>query len=255
MRDVIPRIGRLGVVTLITLLAILVSVFVTILIREIFSLGLSPANVITSMIIPAIVSPIISWYFIGLLMELHHSEKMQRKLATYDMLTGLMTRRAFFEHCDSLMNLIERTDASICLAYIDLDNFKQINERYGHGGGDEVLKSFSSLILPSFRKSDLIGRIGGEEFAVALPDTDLENSIRILEQFRLAAKADSVVYLGHEISYTISIGITVCDGGNNARLDTLTQQADLALYNAKKSGKDRVIEHDENSSLYTLIRD
>lgn len=254
MREIIARIDRLGVVSLITLTAVLVSVFVTISIREIFSLGLSPANVITSMIIPAIVSPIISWYIIGLLMDLDRSEKLQRKLATYDMLTGLMTRRAFFEHCDSLMKLIERTDSPICLAYIDLDNFKQINERYGHGGGDEVLKSFSSLLQPSFRKSDLIGRIGGEEFAIALPDTDLENSIRILEKIRLAARKDSVEYLGHDISYTISIGITVCDRSNNTRLDTLTQQADLALYNAKKSGKDRIIEHDENSSNYALIR-
>jgi len=255
MRDIIPRVGRLGIVTIITLLAIMVSVFVTVSIRAIFSLGLNPSNVITSMIIPAIVAPIISWYFIGLLMDLHRSEKLQRKLATYDMLTGLMTRRAFFEHCDSLMKLIERSDAPICLAYIDLDNFKQINERYGHGGGDEVLKSFSALIQPTFRKSDLVGRIGGEEFAVALPNTNLENSKRILEQVRLAARTDTVAYLGSNISYTISIGITVCDTDSNAGLDTLTHQADLALYNAKKSGKDRVIEHDENSSLYALTRD
>ena len=243
MQNIIIKIGRSRIVILITLASIVISVIVTITFMVILGQGMFWVGVTISIIAPMLIAPTLSWYMVGLLIRVYQLEKVQRELATFDELTGLMMRRAFFENCETLRKTIERNKNSISLAYVDIDNFKKINDIYGHAGGDEVLKSFATGLHENLRKSDLIGRIGGEEFAIALPYTDLEGSIHVLEKIRLSSKKNDVKFFDRSIEYTISIGVTLFDESNPVDLDQLTRQADVALYKAKNSGKNCIVQY------------
>jgi diguanylate cyclase (GGDEF)-like protein len=214
---------------------------------EISGRGVDSIVIFASIVVPMIITPAVVWYIVSLLLEVHRLEEEQRHLATYDMLTGLMTRRAFLESSSALIKLMGRKKTLMALAYIDIDNFKNVNDIHGHAGGDEVLKSFASLLHGHLRESDLVGRIGGEEFAIALPYTDLNNSIDVLEKIRLSSKNDAVNCSSKTIQYTISIGVTIFDSDNPVNLEQLATQSDNALYKAKNSGKDCIVKYKANN--------
>ncbi|MCX4187255.1 GGDEF domain-containing protein [Methylophaga sp. OBS4] len=245
MRQRMAKIGHVRIVIIITLIAALSSVLMTsFLWTLVFQLELDFPPLFVSFIVPSVVCPIVMWYVIGVTLNLHHLENEMRRLASYDMLTDIMTRRAFLSACEKLHALMRRNQKSLSLAYIDIDNFKKINDGYGHAAGDEVLKSFARILRENVRKSDLVGRIGGEEFALALPDTDLAGASHILDKVRLLAKHTAVAYSGHTIEYTISIGLSISDETEQKLLDQLIRQADHALYAAKHAGKDCIVEFD-----------
>jgi diguanylate cyclase (GGDEF)-like protein len=177
---------------------------------------------------------------VGTTLDLHYLESQMRHLASYDVLTDVYTRRLFLESCEHLLSLMQRDKKDFVFAYIDLDDFKQINDVYGHAAGDEVLKAFSVLLRSQVRKSDLVGRMGGEEFGLALPETDRKGAEHLLEEVRLLAKQTTVEVDGREIGFTISIGFTYTDGSVEKPLDKLIKKADAALYMAKGTGKDRI---------------
>lgn len=239
--------GPYKIVALITLASILSSVLVTSLLLVIFADGLNWVMIIVSIIVPMIIAPIASWYIVSLIFKIHKLEQVQRDHATYDMLTGLMTRRVFLENSETLLKILARNKQPMSLAFIDLDDFKRVNDLYGHAGGDEVLKSFSSVLQNHLRKSDLVGRIGGEEFAITLPNTDLVSSVQVLEGIRLTSQNDSVKFSGKTIHYTISIGIVLFHEANQVSLESLIRQSDTALYRAKALGKNCIVEYQTNN--------
>ena len=239
MRDRVLKLGRVRIVIIITLMAIAGASTISFFARKIFGLEyFSPLPII----IPSIVIPSVTWYIVGLLVTIAELEKKARHHATYDVLTGVMTRRGFLTKAESLYNIMVRDKHSLVCAYLDLDNFKAINDKFGHPGGDEVLKSFASDLENNIRKSDLIGRIGGEEFAMLLPDTDMAGATKVLNEVLLAARNKSVTYQGAEIKYTVSIGIALCNQNNYHGLENLIKRADSALYDAKVDGKNRIVE-------------
>lgn len=244
----ILKIGRTGIAALITLISIIASVAFTIVTMEIFDREFDPVVISISIVAPAIIAPCVFWHIIGLMIKIHQLEEEARALATYDMLTGLMTRRAFLTNCESVYKLIRRNKSLLSLAYIDIDNFKKINDTHGHAGGDEVLKSFGSGVYKYLRKSDIVGRIGGEEFALALPDTDLESAIHVLDKIRLSVKNTRVIFSDQTIHYTVSIGVALFDQKNQVDLEQLARQSDNALYKAKNSGKDCIVEYKANKA-------
>jgi len=193
--------------------------------------------------IAAIVTPIICWYLIGLLLEIYRLENEQRELATYDQLTGIMTRRAFLENCETILKIVQRNKQLMSLAYIDIDDFKEINDTCGHEGGDEVLKSFALCLQEHLRESDLLGRIGGEEFVIALVDTNIEQSIFVLDKIRLSTEKNGVSLSNLNLHYTVSIGVVLFDNNNRVDLQELIRQSDSALYKAKKAGKNCIVEY------------
>ena len=125
----------------------------------------------------------------------------------------------------------------MAVAFIDLDDFKSINDRYGHTGGDKVLKGFSTRLKQYLRNSDLVGRIGGEEFSVILPNIDFDNAIQVLDNIRKSASENSINHSDKYIQYSISLGVSLFNQDNVASLEELIQQADSALYQAKRTGK------------------
>ena len=171
-------------------------------------------------------------------METLELEEKLRLAATTDELTGLLNRRAFFAALDSELARATRSGSKFALALIDLDHFKSVNDRFGHAGGDEVLRRFAEIARETMRTADVIGRIGGEEFAVLMPDTDQVQSGVAGERLREAvARRRFVLASGALVPTTISVGVAHWTAGE-AR-DDLIARADEALYEAKESGRNR----------------
>lgn len=163
-------------------------------------------------------------------------EKRLENLADTDQLTGIHNRRKF----DDLFNLALRQEAryrrGLCLAILDIDHFKHVNDRLGHAAGDTVLKELARLIEDSRREADSFFRIGGEEFALITFASNGTNLETACEKIRLAVSLHEFVNAGH---LTVSIGATHYQPGDD--YDSLFKRADSALYQAKQSGRDRVV--------------
>jgi diguanylate cyclase len=159
------------------------------------------------------------------------------QLAQTDFLTGLDNRRAFFEHGQVLTNYCERNHLELSVVMIDADHFKQINDVYGHSSGDAVLQHLANLLKKSLRKSDVCGRMGGEEFAILLPDTPLQEAASLAERFCHLYATSPTQNNGTIITNTVSIGVS--SGGYD--IDHLLHCADQALYRAKTTGRNRTV--------------
>lgn len=163
------------------------------------------------------------------------------QLSYADGLTGLANRRRFMEVLESELVRQARSGNELCLLLIDADHFKDINDNHGHHAGDAVLRELAVILMASVRApTDLPARLGGEEFAVILPDTRLEEARRVAE--RLREQVATRVFEDHDtcLRVTISIGLVTAPRGLN--LGTLLQRADEALYRAKQTGRNRVVE-------------
>jgi two-component system cell cycle response regulator len=164
------------------------------------------------------------------------------ELAVTDQLTGLHNRRYMAGQLEALMRRANQGGEPVSLLVIDIDHFKKVNDSFGHDVGDEVLSEFAVRLASNVRAIDLPVRLGGEEFVVVMPDTDLEDARRIAERIRLhAAGAPFRVMGGQELlSVTISIGVA-CSSGTEDSPTALLKRADEAVYEAKSRGRNRVI--------------
>ncbi|KGM06683.1 hypothetical protein LP43_1907 [Methylophaga thiooxydans] len=244
MREGLARIGRVRAVINITAIACLSSVLLSSLIwSQAFGREIDWQLISTAFVVPALICPFVMWFVIQMTLDLHHMENKMRHLASYDDLTELLSRRAFLTSSQKLFSLMNRSHKSFSIAYIDIDDFKKINDSYGHAVGDEVLKSFAVILEDHTRSSDVVGRIGGEEFAIALPDTGAHGAARVVELIRKVSEQQMLTASSKAtLSYTISIGISTSDSNNTQTLEQLIQQADRALYEAKVAGKNRIIQ-------------
>ena len=163
-----------------------------------------------------------------------------KTLATRDDLTGIFNRRHFMDLSREEIARAKRYGHPISLIIMDLDNFKQINDAHGHQAGDEVLRSFARLLSNSLRSFDILGRYGGEEFALALPETTPENGLKMAERLRRNLNDHRIPYLNKVLSITASFGLAGISAQDDIDLDTLLYRADKALYRAKNKGRNRV---------------
>jgi len=238
----IEKIGRLKTSVIITFTSLVLSQVITLGVYKITEGKISVSGGIASFASPLLITPFLSWWFIGLLLKINNLEKEMRILATYDTLTGAYNRNSFFPVCESILTLMRRDNSSLTLLYIDLDHFKTINDTFGHNVGDIVLKSVGTYLSESIRKSDFVGRIGGEEFVVCLPNTDVKNGLIIAEKIRNGISSLEVIYNTElRIRITASIGIACNLNFENSGIDELIKMADLALYQAKNEGRDRLV--------------
>lgn len=175
-----------------------------------------------------------------LLRRLFESQRKLMDLATRDELTGLGNRRYFMQRGEEALRLAARHGRPLSLLMIDLDKFKQVNDRFGHAAGDDVLKFLAVNLALHSRSTDTCGRIGGEEFAIVLPETALPEALASAERIREAVARTPVPtdQSAEPISITVSIGAAMLAPGQS--LDALLEEADRALYEAKGSGRNRV---------------
>tara|TARA_R110000744_G_scaffold37249_2_gene85463 strand:- start:11190 stop:12467 length:1278 start_codon:yes stop_codon:yes gene_type:complete len=168
-------------------------------------------------------------------------EKVLKELSVRDPLTSLLNRRGFFEAAKASLSYAKRNIKSVSLAMIDIDLFKAINDNYGHHTGDEVLKEFATIMCECFRDSDIIGRLGGEEFCVLLTDSNLLSAKEKLDIFRDTIEKRTISIADeHLIKFTISVGLTESEKNSAYNLDAMLKQADKYLYQAKDSGRNKV---------------
>lgn len=159
-------------------------------------------------------------------------------LANVDELTGLSNRRALLRLIEAERARYERGGQRFCLAILDLDHFKAINDAHGHLVGDAVLRVFADIISSSLRQQDGSGRYGGEEFLLLLVDADLEGGRAVAERIRKQVRAWNWSTIDPDLSVSVSIGLTAWSEGDT--VDSALARADSALYRAKSGGRNRV---------------
>jgi diguanylate cyclase (GGDEF)-like protein/PAS domain S-box-containing protein len=164
-----------------------------------------------------------------LLSELQHR-------ATTDELTRLLNRRSWFEQSQRSVALAERTGRPISVVLVDADHFKHVNDTYGHSVGDAVLETISCVVRQAVRRSDIVGRYGGEEFVILLPDADAEAALYVAERVRETVAGQAIIIQQAHLALTVSLGIASSQG-ESLDLTTLLKHADGALYAAKHAGR------------------
>ncbi len=170
--------------------------------------------------------------------QVSHQEHM-KQLAYYDALTSLPNRVLLADRLQQAMSQAKRRDKQLAVVYLDLDGFKEVNDSYGHETGDQLLSTISGRMLEVIRKCDTIARLGGDEFVVLLNDISSDSDfIPLLERLLLAA-SKSVTIGSTEMQISASLGVAVYPDANIKDADQLLQRADLAMYQAKQSGKNR----------------
>jgi diguanylate cyclase (GGDEF)-like protein len=181
----------------------------------------------------------ISIAFILLAMAKERTEHRHKTAALIDPLTGVSNRRAFLQDGEAQLRRQATDPRPTAVMLLDLDNFKSINDRFGHAVGDKVLQMFAQIAGNCMRRMDLFGRLGGEEFAALLTDTTRERAMAVAEQIRTAFASATAEVDGRPVVATVSIGIVI---SYDAVLDisALLAQADHALYRAKDNGRNRV---------------
>lgn len=161
-------------------------------------------------------------------------------LSITDELTGLYNRRHFESNFEREFLRAKRYNSNLSVAIVDIDFFKQINDKYGHLTGDFVLREIAFILKDSLRKTDMVFRYGGEEFAILLTETDSEQSLIPLERLRKYIETKTFVKSGNSIKFTVSIGVSSNIIETNTP-DELLELADKALYKAKNSGRNQVV--------------
>ena len=175
--------------------------------------------------------------------DLKSAKELAESLARRDELTGLNNRRAFFEDGEKLLLQAKRYAHPVSLIMLDVDYFKHINDTYGHLAGDDVLTSLAQTLKANVREVDILGRLGGEEFAVILPEIMLSDAIAMAERLRVEIETSNINSKKGNINATASFGISAFTQGQTS-LEDLVGKADDFLYKAKRNGRNR-IEYDQ----------
>ena len=187
--------------------------------------------------------------------EQKHDIEVLRKEVGKDSMTHLNNHERFRELLKQEMSRTERYDIELSVIMCDIDDFKSINDTYGHLAGDRVIKAVASSMKEQLRESDLIARYGGEEFSLILPHTSSDSAFEVAERLRKKIDALKIKYEKQEISLTMSFGVASCDQNENISMDDLIERADNALYAAKSAGKNRThVDEGKKSKIITIFR-
>jgi diguanylate cyclase (GGDEF)-like protein len=160
-------------------------------------------------------------------------------LASHDTLTQVLNAGAYYRACDQQIHASQRANQSFAVLFIDLDHFKSINDTYGHAIGDDVLRAVAQTLQNTVRRSDFVGRIGGEEFSVFLPNTQMLGAKQLAENLRLAIESIHIEVAGVRLKITASIGVAA-KRYEQETMQAIQQHADQAMYEAKRGGRNRV---------------
>ncbi|MHB8550951.1 MAG: GGDEF domain-containing response regulator, partial [Acidiferrobacterales bacterium] len=182
--------------------------------------------------------------------ELEESRRALVEQASTDPLTHLRNRRSFYEQGTQQIAAVKRYMGEMSVLLIDIDHFKQVNDRFGHQTGDEVLVKVATLLGGIVRNGDVVARIGGEEFAVLLPETNRLGAAVLAERIRAQAEKAEMTAADARIQVTISIGMATFSAETVDTFDELLAVADRRLYLAKNQGRNRICVNDDGKSSF-----
>ena len=169
-----------------------------------------------------------------------HQDKLT-EMATRDSLTGLYNHALLVDLLTRELAGARRKNLPVAFGMADIDHFKQVNDRYGHQAGDTVLIEVSRILAEGLRKSDPVGRYGGEEFGIVLGDCSRERAVVLCERLRQLVEEAIIVYAGQRIKVTISLGLAFVNPGEQTTEAEMVHRADIALYQAKEAGRNRLV--------------
>ncbi len=220
----------------VTLISVGVSAGLTAGIEQLTATPNLSQGLTVAVVVPLLVVPPLAYWLHSLLFDLETSRKKIHQLSRTDDLTGLLNRGHFFELADHQLALAERHGYPVAMLLIDIDDFKQINDSFGHQTGDAVLHRTAGYLSKAVRGTDLLARYGGEEFVLLMPHTTGEAALALCQRMQqgLASAQNEDLTLP---KVTISIG-AACSGRSSCDLEGLLSAADQALYQAKAAGKD-----------------
>lgn|GEM_PF-6506827 len=196
-------------------------------------------NVLLFFIAVAVILAELFLVFRPLAKRLDEAQQQLQDLAQTDPLTGCWNRRALMQGGAMLLALAHRHKRPLCVIMGDIDRFKSVNDTYGHGAGDVVIREFARTCIDSLRDHDILGRYGGEEFVIVLPDTALERAVAVAERVRKRVESERIETEGATLSITSSFGVAQLNG-DDEDLQGLIDRADQALYAAKEGGRNQV---------------
>lgn len=181
--------------------------------------------------------------------QLQRANEQLNRLATLDHLTGCANRRHFYSQAEAELSRSRRYNRDMGLVIMDVDHFKAINDQFGHAAGDAVLQTLVETLRRELRDLDVLGRIGGEEFALLLPETDRGEALQIAERLRQRLADLRIEHDDQALSLTASFGVTAREPADR-KLDSMMRRADRALYEAKAAGRDRTAVADSNRAAF-----
>lgn len=236
----LEEIGPLKLTLLIVLFSVIGSIIIDISLASLMGASVTQTGeIFRAIVIPLILSPTLAWapsYLIGRQRTL---QKELTLLASYDDLTGLYNRREFYKNVEEINFYALRHKQHSAALIIDIDYFKKINDHYGHAAGDIVLAEFGRSLLNLSRAGDIAGRLGGEEFGLFLPNTNLGQAEAISQRLLKEISESEIASRELAIKYTISIGVAVNTPNAPSSIDVLFKNADQALYAAKANGRNQ----------------
>jgi len=240
LRTSLIRFGVAAVVVVATLGSIVLSAAIAATVHAALGEPMSGLAWAVTLTCPALIAPTMSWWAFDLLLKVERAHEQLRLQSNIDHLTGIFNRRYFTDRLREEIDRAERYGTSFAVAFIDVDNFKRINDEHGHLGGDEILQQITQTCASQVREIDTLARIGGEEFALLLPQTTPTEAEHLVERLRASVAATRAKVRDGSLEVTVSIGLT---SSSRDRLDVngIMRRADEALYAAKRQGKNRLV--------------
>jgi diguanylate cyclase (GGDEF)-like protein len=240
LKACLKRYGLLTVVVAVTIGSIALSVVISALFHLAIGLPMRGSAWAVTLICPTLIAPTMSWWAFDLVLKVERAHEQLRVQSNTDHLTGIFNRRYFMDRLREAIEETKRHGTSFAVAFIDVDNFKRINDEHGHLNGDEILKQLTQICAKQIRDVDTLARIGGEEFALLLPQTTPEEAVHLVERLRASVAATRARVGEGWLDVTVSIGLTSStpDLGD---VNGVLRRADEALYAAKRQGKNRLV--------------
>jgi diguanylate cyclase (GGDEF)-like protein len=240
LKSSLKRFGLLAVVVAITIGSIVLSAAISAAVHAAIGAPMSGLTWAVTLACPALIAPTMSWWAFDLVLKIERAHEQLRVQSNVDHLTGIFNRRYFMDRLREEIERCERQGAPFAVAFIDVDNFKRINDEHGHLSGDEILQQLTHVCARQIRDIDTLARIGGEEFALLLPQTTPAEAERLVERLRANVAATRAKVGDGWLDVTVSIGLT---SSSRDMLDVngILRRADEALYAAKRQGKNRLV--------------
>ncbi|MBI3394759.1 MAG: diguanylate cyclase [Spirochaetia bacterium] len=231
--------GTFAATALLSGLTALLSVIFAVLLDLLLKGQILAADLVIGAVIPLLIAPWVLYLLVSLVHTLDDRETKLAVLAGEDPLTGALNRRSVLERAEHAFRMAERYQRPITVLMIDVDHFKQVNDDYGHKVGDSALLQVAQGLRLSMRNVDILGRYGGEEFVIVLPETAASAALDVAERLRrMISDYPLTVHDEHTIRITISVGVADHTSGVQ-NIFELVDRADQALYRAKRAGRDR----------------
>lgn len=240
LRALVRRFGAATMTLAITAASVLTSMALVTVFDRLLKGHVPLLDVIAAALIPAVLAPIATYGFVRLSQELDRAEEQVRALATHDSLTGVLNHRQFMDAARTELSRLARHGRVATLIFMDVDRFKDVNDRLGHAAGDRALIEIATACQSLLRGSDLLGRCGGDEFLMLLSETSGDGAVIVAERIRMTIEALAIETPRGTLQPTVSIGMTT-SGPENPTFELLYQGADRNLYLAKDRGRNQVV--------------